>query len=797
MRRHRFLLALVIGLALPGLAGCSSTDEPAQAEADSNNSATETGGTATSDAPPLEGDVRGSVEQVSITGAAPGTDLMLTDTGGATVSDGTTDDQGSLLIRSVEPGDGYTVRSTDGATSDAITVTDRSTIPDQSLYTDQTLEPGYQYITTRDGTTLAASVYLPGPAVDGPYPTVVEYSGYDPANPTATLETMIGEDGPVDPANLCADGGMVRSALPVLCDGVPAQPGSLLASVLGFAVVSVNMRGTGCSGGAYDFFEELQVLDGYDVIETVAAQSWVKNNSVGMVGLSYPGISQLYVARSNPPSLAAIAPLSVIDDTYRGTLRPGGIYNSGFAAEWAGNVLEDAEAYGQGWEEEVVADEEAEGGQSECAANQLLRGQNRDILELSHEVAWYDEDFLYTVPQSFVDQIDVPVFLTGAWHDEQTGPHFANMLDDFTTDQLRVTMFNGTHADGFGPSVLPSMNDFLDFYVSEEVPEVPLVVSTFGGLLFDLAFGWSLKIPESRFGGMDFQTALAAYESEQPVRVIFESGAGSATVGAPTGTYEATFDSWPLTETEATPLYLQPDGSLADEEPGAGGGASTFAFDPDAGGVTTFDSETGSIFDNLPEYDWPVPDPEKVVRFETEPLATDTVLLGPASADIWVESTADDTDIEVTVSEVRPDGIEFYVESGWLRAGHRALDEDESTELVPVQHHVEDENELLPSGEPALMRIEIFNMGHIFRAGSKIRIAIDTPGGSRPRWQFELLETDGDVTNTIHHSADYPSRVVLPVVPDLSGWPDAAPACPSLRGQPCRPAPPIDNQTTT
>ena len=60
----------------------------------------------------------------------------------------------------------------------------------------------------------------------------------------------------------------------------PDQPGSLLAHALGYAVVAVNMRGTGCSGGSYDFFEPLQLLDGYDIVETVAAQDWVKNNKV-------------------------------------------------------------------------------------------------------------------------------------------------------------------------------------------------------------------------------------------------------------------------------------------------------------------------------------------------------------------------------------------------------------------------------------------------------------------------------------------------------------------------------------
>ena len=88
------------------------------------------------------------------------------------------------------------------------------------------------------------------------------------------------------------------------------------------------MRGTGCSGGAFDYFEPLQGLDGYDVIETVARQPWAARHKVGMMGVSYGGISQLFVAATRPPDLAAIAPLSVIDNTQT-TLYPGGILNTG------------------------------------------------------------------------------------------------------------------------------------------------------------------------------------------------------------------------------------------------------------------------------------------------------------------------------------------------------------------------------------------------------------------------------------------------------------------------------------
>ena len=62
-----------------------------------------------------------------------------------------------------------------------------------------------------------------------------------------------------------------------------------------------------------------------------------------MMGISYGGISQLFVAATQPPHLAAIAPLSVIDNTQT-TLYPGGILNTGFALEWAKDRVDDSAA---------------------------------------------------------------------------------------------------------------------------------------------------------------------------------------------------------------------------------------------------------------------------------------------------------------------------------------------------------------------------------------------------------------------------------------------------------------------
>ena len=117
--------------------------------------------------------------------------------------------------------------------------------------------------------------------------------------------------------------------------------GALLARVSGFATVSLQMRGTGCSGGAFDLFGYPSDYDAYDAIEIVAHQSWVAHHKVGMVGISYSGLSAVPLRRHRSARLAAIAPMSPTDDLFS-TGYPGGIYNDGFAASWIGQRIDDA-----------------------------------------------------------------------------------------------------------------------------------------------------------------------------------------------------------------------------------------------------------------------------------------------------------------------------------------------------------------------------------------------------------------------------------------------------------------------
>ena len=427
--KRRVLASLAISIVLALLLGACTSSGSSKAKAKARRVDLAGAGAATFTA-------GGSVGQVYVTGAPKGTDLELVHDG-AVVAHVPADAHGSLIFRKVPVGTGYRVAAGTGSAlvaSKPLSVTSWTDAPAESAYAAQKIGDGYGYLRTRDGTLLSMTVKLPGPADKGPYPTVIEYSGYSPANPKSP------------------------------------QPSSLIASGLGYATVGINMRGTGCSGGAFDYFEQLQSTDGYDAVETIAAQPWVAHHKVGLVGLSYPGISQLFVAQLQPPHLAAIAPLSVINDTIKGTLSPGGVLNTGFAVAWAKDRQHDAQPApggGQGW-----ATDRIEAGDKTCLANQALHSQAVDPVEkIETQKYWTDEIGLPLSPEHFVQKIDVPVYLAADWQDEQTGGSAANLFDKFTgTNDAWFTAQNGGHADPLDPTVFARWVQFLSIFVAEEVP---------------------------------------------------------------------------------------------------------------------------------------------------------------------------------------------------------------------------------------------------------------------------------------------------------------------------------------
>jgi uncharacterized protein len=747
-------------------------------------------------------DAVGSAEQVYVTGLAPDAQASLINSDGTSLYTQSADSLGGLLFQNVPPGSGYRVLlSSDGERSGPLTVhTDAAAPWDPSIYDQKISDNGYQYLTTRDGTKLAIDVHPPTdpagepglppgtPLPTGPtdylppYPTLIEYSGY----------------GYADPAG-------------------PENGIAILANLMGFAVVDVNMRGTGCSGGAFNFFEPLQNLDGYDVIQTIANQPWVLDHKVGMMGISYGAISQLFVSQLDPPALEAISPLSTIDAT-ASTLYPGGILNTGFAVAWAEQRQEDAEPAGpdsgQAWAYQQIED-----GDTTCAANQALHGEASDLMSEIDANSYYNPTVANPLdPDTFVNKIDVPVFMACQWEDEQTGGHCPELVSHFTgTSKKWFTFTNGAHIDSLDPSTFDRWYDFLELFVAHQAPILnSAVIQAAAPVIYEDAMGTPdtdpITLPVDPIQLIPtYKAALAAFEQLPEIRVLFDNGAGSSPTGTssagdPYPGFEQDFSSFPIPGTVATTWYLGPNGTLSNEVP-AESGVNWYTSNASALPLTDYGTNTGSggLWGNASQWQWNWEQNPSgtAVSYVSAPLATDTTVIGGGAVYLWVESSTPDVDLQATISEVRPDGNETFVQNGWIQASERKLStgsdnefDTPSTTLDPIPSFEKADVRPMPSGKFVEVAIPLYYEGHVYRAGSRIRLTISAPNGTQPVWSFGQTVPSGTATVSIQFSPSMPSSLVLPVIPSVE-VPTSLPACPSLRNEPCRPYEPIVNNVGT
>ncbi|MHB8241889.1 MAG: CocE/NonD family hydrolase [Solirubrobacteraceae bacterium] len=716
----------------------------------------------------------GSVEQVYVTGLAPGAQMSLVSKNGETVSTQTADALGGLLFRTVAPGKRYRVLlSSTGEESGPITVhTQKPASWNHSIYKQSIPSSGYTYLATRDGTRLAIDVHPPTfPSANrkGQVPTLIEYSGYGYANPA----------GP--------ESGLAQ-----------------VANELGFAVVDVNIRGTGCSGGAFDYFEPLQNLDAYDVIQTIGRQPWVLHHKVGMFGVSYGGISQLFAAQLRPPDLAAIAPLSVVDATAT-TLYAGGILNTGFAVPWAEDRQFDAEPAGPS-SGEHWAYEQIQNGDATCAANQELHEEATDLLSEVKENATYNPSVADPLdPVTFVHDIDVPTFMACQWEDEQTGGHCADLAEHFTgTEHKWFTFTNGAHIDSLDPYTLNRLDDFLELYVAHTAPinnrgilhaAAPIVYQSALGL----PSGDQVTLPPDPIQEKaTYEEALSAFTALPEVRVLFDNGAGTspsgnATPGNPYPTFEQSFSAFPIPGTSARSWYLGPQGAL-NEEPASAEGVDSYTSDASATPLTDY-TGPGGLWGVASQWkwNWVQPPAGSAVSYVSAPLSADTTAIGGGAVSLWVQSSTPDVDLQATVSEVRPDGNETFVQNGWIRASERKLAttstnmfQEAPTSLTPIPTFLASDVQPLPAGEFAPVTIPLYFEGHAYRAGSRIRVTISAPNGSQPVWSFSQTQPEGATAKvSIAFGPAMPASLTLPIVPAVS-VPSGLPPCPSLRNEPCR-----------
>ena len=194
----------------------------------------------------------------------------------------------------------------------------------------------------RDGTRLAANVYLP--AGEGPWPVIL-------------------------------------TRTPYLKDGMFARP-ELAAKYTnaGYAFVVQDVRGKGNSEGFYAAFQN-DIEDGYDSVEGIGRESW-SDGSVGMSGASAMGITTNLAAMANPPSLKAAYVVVAPNETFN-TSFPGGVPKDADNTGWLRR---------QGVAEEVIADQQARGATRSIFTDRMGPGESIRYIDIPiwNVGGWYD-----------------------------------------------------------------------------------------------------------------------------------------------------------------------------------------------------------------------------------------------------------------------------------------------------------------------------------------------------------------------------------------------------------------------
>ncbi len=227
-------------------------------------------------------------------------------------------------------------------------------------------------------------------------------------------------------------------------------------------------------------------------------------------------------------------------------------------------------------------------------------------------------------------------------------------------------------------------------------------------------------------------------------------------------------NEWPLARTQFTKYYIrssgkangdQGDGTLA-SSPAQDEPPDRYAYDPEdpvptLGGQISTHKEIRGRKDRSS-----VQSRKDILVYTSEPLEQDMEVTGPVAFKLFAASSAVDTDWTATLSDLGPDGQAIHVCEG-IR-GARFRDSLETPALIEP-------------GKVYEYNISLWETSYVFKAGHRIRLEISSsnfPRFARNQNIGEPLGTSDQLVvakQTIYHDAQYPSHLVLPVIPSGSG----------------------------
>ncbi len=475
----------------------------------------------------------------------------------------------------------------------------------------------------------------------------------------------------------------------------------------GFVVALVNFRGTHQSEGTWVGYRALQwgtLQDGYDICEWLARQSWC-TGKIGTFGSSQGGYAQNYLAVTQPPHLVCQFMVDTGLSLFHEGYRIGG----------------------------TTRPQRFQRMEAVCRNPQ----DNRKLLVEWFEHPHYDRYWQAEDASRHFDKMNVPCLTVGSWYD------FMN--------QGSIASFQGRQHQG-GPRSRGRQKLVIGPWLHGRNNKGHRV----GDLVYPQNAQWPVQDQMVRWFNHYLKGEDNGAERGPAVRYYVMGAVDEP--NAP-GNFWRTAEDFPPASTP-TSWYLNEEGKLSPSRPNQNQGSTSYVSDPrhpmSIPGLSFPGAKDARPFEQQKE----------VRTFTTEPLSQPVEWTGRVQVELFVSSTARDTDFIVRVSDVYPDGRSILIVDYPWRARYRAGFDHE---------------ELMTPGKVEKLAFPVGWMSQVFNTGHRIRVTIASTGAPlyepNPQTGRPLTVTFPEdavsAVNTIHHNARHASRIIAPVreFPSAAGLP--------------------------
>jgi hypothetical protein len=500
----------------------------------------------------------------------------------------------------------------------------------------------------------------------------------------------------------------------------------------GYAVVKVDVRGTGASYGFRKVeYGPVEVLDGYDIVEWIVQQPW-SNGKVGSYGISYTGTTaEFLLANEHPAVKAAILGWSDFD-AYKSPVKPYGMQSDGFLKKWSQFIdnLDDNNLEGRSvrpvdadWTGAMLSDAVAQHSENIDVYKAFSPITFRDASAGDSGLSFHGGSSLYW--REKIEKSGVAMFVMASWLDAGVADGALLRYNNYSNPQ-KLWILATSHGGRNHASPYVVSNRALD--------PIPSRMEQ-----WRKALDFLNRYLKGMDNGVDQWPAITYFNLAEEI-------------------FKET-DVWPPKGTKKIRMFMREGNRLSFKPPEdkIGEDSYTINFEVTTGSYSRWMTQMGTpvlYLNSRNEMD------PKMLTFTSQPLAADLQITGYPVITLYVKSTHSDGAFIVYLEDVFENGKSVYITEGGLRVIHRKVSKNPYVNQETPYHSFAEKDAMpLVSGEMAELTFELQPTSVLIKKGHKIRVAI----AGADKDNFNRIPAQGTPTIMVARNKKYSSFITLPV----------------------------------